>query len=317
MNAPSATRRRIVLGAAALTQTGLPTLLHARTPSHLPMMIDRTTAPSTTVSGSARLRTYATPDRGKTPIVFLHASVCDSRMWHHEIATLGPTRRIAAFDRRGFGETKAVHETFANVDDTIAVMDVLKIDRAVLVGCSNGGRVALDTYFAHPDRVAGMVLVCGAIGGTPEEETEWVNNPQMAAMYACYLEAEKANDSNTLAKITAHVWLDGPHEREGRVGGAVRELFMDMVAKSLVGSQDEDKGFVSESAYANLENVKAPTLIVWGPLDVRDVTRTMKHAAVTIPGAQSLEVPGTAHLPNLERPDLFTPRLTRLVESLD
>ncbi len=281
------------------------------------MMLNRTTSASTTVSGSARLWTYATSDRDETPIVFLHASVCDSRMWHHEIATLGPTRRIAAFDRRGFGETKPVHETFANVDDTIAVMDTLKIDRALLVGCSNGGRVALDTYFAHPNRVAGLVLVCSAIGGTPEEETEWVTNPQMAAMYARYLEAEKANDRNTLAKITAHVWLDGPLEREGRVGGAVRELFMDMVAKSFVGSQDEDQGFVSSTAYANLANVKVPTLVVWGLLDVPDVTRTMKHAAVTIPGAQSLEVSAAAHLPNLERPDLFTPRLTRFVESLD
>ncbi len=281
------------------------------------MMLDRTTTTATTASGSARLRTYATPDSGKTPIVFLHASVCDSRMWHHEIATLGPTRRVAAFDRRGFGETQAAHETFTNVDDTISVMDALKIRRALLVGCSNGGRVALDTYFAHPDRVAGLVLVCGAISGTPEAETEWVTNPHMRAMYARYLGAEQAKDRNTLAQITAHVWLDGPLEREGRVNGAVRALFMDMVAKSFVGSEVEDKGFVSDTAYANLPNVKVPTLVVWGSLDVPEVTRTMKHAAAVIPGAQSFEVPGTAHLPNLERPDLFTPRLARLVESLD
>ena len=280
-------------------------------------MLDHTTSTSATAAGSAQLRTYATPDSGKTPIVFLHASVCDSRMWHHEIATLGPTRRIAAFDRRGFGETKLLHQTYANVDDTIAVMDALKIRRALLVGCSNGGRVALDTNFAHPDRVAGLALVCGAIGGTPEEEMEWVTRPRMRAMYARYLKAEKAKDSKTLAKITALVWLDGPLEREGRVGGAVRALFMDMVAKSFAGSEHEDKGFVSDTAYANLANVKVPTLVVWGPLDVPDVTRTMKHAAAAIPRAQSLEVPGTAHLPNLERPDLFTPRLARLVESLD
>ena len=43
----------------------------------------------------------------------------------------------------------------------------------------------------------------------------------------------------------------------------------------------------------------------------------MKHAAAAFPGAQSLEVPGTAHLPNLERPDVFTPCLTRLAGSLD
>ena len=304
----SPNRRRLVLG-AALT---FPILLHARTP-----MLDRTTATSYTVSGAARLRTYATPATPKTPIVFLHAGVCDSRMWHHEIETFGRTRHVVAFDRRGFGGTKAVKTAYSNVDDTIAVMDAQQVGRAVLVGCSNGGRVALDTYLAHPDRVAGLVLICGAIGGAPEVESEWSTNARMKALYARWLEAEKAKDKATLAKIAAQVWLDGPLEPEGRVGGATRTLFMGMMDKSLVDAEDEDAGFVPNDAYAKLATVTVPTLVVWGPLDVPDVTRTMKHAAATIPGAEGLEVPGTAHLPNLERPDLLTPRIARLVEALD
>ena len=311
-------KRRTLLGASL----ALPTLLHARTrvPARTmnspTMNFDRLGTASTTPSGSAQLRTYATAATGKMPIAFLHAGVCDSRMWHHEFATFGPARRVVAFDRRGFGQTQAVRETYANVDDTVAVMDASKVERAVLVGCSNGGRIALDTYFAHPDRVAGLVLVCGAIGGAPEGDS-WNTDARLKAIYTRWIEAEKAHDRATLAKITTHVWLDGPLEREGRVGGSVRTLFVDMLIKSLAAPEDEDKSVFSDTAYVNLANVKVPTLVVWGTLDVPDVTATMKHAAATIPNAQSLEVPGTAHLPNLERPDLFTPRVARFVASLD
>lgn len=301
----------------ALPTITLPTITRARTTASLHAMdLDRFTTVSTTNAGSAHLRTYATPDTGKTPVVFLHAGVCDSRMWHHEIATLGPTRRVVAFDRRGFGETKSVHAPYSNVDDTIAVMDALKVERAVIVGCSNGGRTALDTYFAHPDRAVGLVLVCGAIGGAPESDA-WERDPRMRALFAHYLAAEKVHDRATLAKVVAHVWLDGPLENEGRVGGAVRALVLDMLDRSLEDAEDEGAGFGPPTAYANLSNVKVPTLVAWGPLDVPDVTTTMKHAAATIPGAQSLEVPGTAHIPNLERPDLFTPRVAAFVAALD
>ena len=43
--------------------------------------------------------------------------------------------------------------------DVAAVVDTLKLDRFVLVGHSMGGGVALTYAGAHPDRVAGLVLV--------------------------------------------------------------------------------------------------------------------------------------------------------------
>jgi pimeloyl-ACP methyl ester carboxylesterase len=266
-------------------------------------------------SGAARLCAHATPDTGRLPVVFLHAAIGDSRMWHHEIATLGCSRRVVAYDRRGFGETKATHEQHAPVDDAIAVLDALAIERAILVGCSNGGRIALDTTIAHPDRVAGLVLVCAAIGGAPESPI-WSEEP-LKSTYDAWLAAEKAKDHATLTRISAHVWLDGPLEPDGRVQGPVRDLYAAMMERTLVDPEDETATAMPDTAYAALPTLNVPTLVYWGPLDVSSVTAEMHHAAATIPGATGVEIPGTAHLPNLERPDLFMPPLEAFIARLD
>ena len=41
------------------------------------------------------------------PVVFLHAAVCDRRMWRAQMAVVGTTHQAIAYDRRGFGETRA------------------------------------------------------------------------------------------------------------------------------------------------------------------------------------------------------------------
>ena len=267
-------------------------------------------------SGAATLVAFATAEAGRPPVVFLHAGVCDSRMWHHEFDALGATRRVVAYDRRGYGETKSVHEPHVPVDDLIAVLDAFGIGRAVLVGCSNGGRIALDTAVTHPDRVAGLVLVCAAVGGAPEDPI-WTTDPRLKAIYDAWLAAEAHKDEAGLARIAARVWLDGPLEAEGRVGGDVRDLFMTMMDRSLVDAEDESLSIHPQTAYAALPGLQAPTLVYWGPLDVSTVTDVMKHAAAAIPGALGFEIPGTAHLPNLERPELFMPPLEAFVEALD
>src|SRR5690348_9944804 len=47
-------------------------------------------------------------------------------------------------------------------DDVACVLDDALVDRAVLIGHSMGVQVALETYRRHPDRVAALVLICGA-----------------------------------------------------------------------------------------------------------------------------------------------------------
>ena len=114
-------------------------------------------------SGKAQLTGV---EDGKGPaIVFLHAGVADKRMWRDQMAAFGGRHRVVAYDRRGFGESRYEPETFSHMEDLRAVLDGLAIEQACLVGCSQGGRFAVDFALANPKRVSKLVLVAPAIGG--------------------------------------------------------------------------------------------------------------------------------------------------------
>lgn len=84
-------------------------------------------------------------------VVCLHAGVADRRSWRPLAPALVGDHRLVAFDRRGFGDTTVT--TPAPVDhvaDLMAVLDALQVDRAVLVGTSQGGRVAMDATLNIP-----------------------------------------------------------------------------------------------------------------------------------------------------------------------
>src|SRR4029453_6485208 len=83
------------------------------------------------------------------PVVFLHAGVADRRMWREQRDAVAERRCAIAYDRRGFGETLHADEPYSHVADLFAVLDALAPSQpAVLVGSSQGGRIAIDATLA-------------------------------------------------------------------------------------------------------------------------------------------------------------------------
>jgi pimeloyl-ACP methyl ester carboxylesterase len=66
-------------------------------------------------SGRAELATEVAGSG--TAVVFLHANVCDRRMWRAQVDGIGATHKAVAYDRRGFGETRAEPEDFSALRD--------------------------------------------------------------------------------------------------------------------------------------------------------------------------------------------------------
>jgi pimeloyl-ACP methyl ester carboxylesterase len=239
-------------------------------------------------------------------LLFLHAGVADRRMWRRQIEVLGNTCQAVAYDRRGFGETCCRDVTFSHVDDLVAVMDRLGLDSACLVGCSQGGRVALDFALAHPRRATALVLVAPAISGAPEPQDF---APEIEARMADLEAAEAAGDIARVNAIEANLWLDGPTMPEARVAGELRELLLDMNAIAL--SHPELTGEIEPpSAYARLGEVNVPALVIWGTLDFPHIEANCHHLVETVPRARGIELDRAAHLPNLEQPD----RMNRLLQ---
>jgi pimeloyl-ACP methyl ester carboxylesterase len=258
-------------------------------------------------SGKARL-TGVQDGKGQA-IVFLHAGVCDKRMWRDQMAAFANRYRVVAYDRRGFGETTYQEETFSHMRDLGAVLDALKIERATLVGCSQGGRFAVDFALAHPKRVARLVLVAPAIGGAPQPD-------DMPEDIEILLEqAEQAEDQkhfDLVNQIEAHLWLDGPRSPEGRVQGSARDLFLRMNIIPLKGTSP-GKDTLATDSFKRLKEIAVPTLVIWGDLDFPHLQERCALLGKRIKGAKSELMPGTAHLPNLEQPKKFNELLERFL----
>ena len=251
-------------------------------------------------SGQARLAVRVAGDGA--PVIFLHAAVCDSRMWRAQLDTVGASNKAIAYDRRGFGETRAEREDSSAVADLLAVIDaVANGASAILVGCSQGGRVALDTALLHPSYVRALVLIAPSVSGAPEP----IHPPDIERLTAELKDAEQAGDLDRVNAIKAHLWLDGPLQPEGRVTGEARRLFLDMNAIAL-RSPPVGSNLDVVPAFHRLGEISAPSLVIWGDLDFPHIQERCRHMAASMPNASRHVLTGTAHLPSLERPTEVT-----------
>jgi pimeloyl-ACP methyl ester carboxylesterase len=232
------------------------------------------------------------------PVVFLHARVADRRMWRAQLDSVGANNKAIAYDRRGFGETRAEKEDFSAVADLMAVIDAMANSTpAILVGCSQGGQIALDATLRHPSYIRGLVLISPNVSGAPEA----IYPPEIKALMARLKEAESAGDLDRVNAMRARLFLDGPLAHEGRVTGQARRLFLDMNAIAL-RSPPTGSNLDVVPAFHRLGEISAPSLVIWGDLDFPNVQERSRHVATMVLNGSRHELTGAAHLPSLERP---------------
>jgi len=268
------------------------------------------------VPGAALAAEFSTAGTG-LPVAWLHAGVADGRMWQPQWEAFAASHPLLRYDRRGFGRTRVLQaQASARHDDLLAVLDAAAWPQAVLVGCSQGGRVALDAALAQPERVRALALVAPAVGGAPVPDDAALTAPVLALSRAIAA-AEQAGDIEAVNALEARLWLDGPGAPEGRVGGAVRELFMAMNAIALRAPDPGSAIEPATAAWERLETIAVPTLVIWGDLDLPHLQARCEALVQRIPGARRVLLPGTAHLPNLEAPARFNAALADFLQTLE
>lgn len=95
------------------------------------------------------------------PIVLIHGFPFSHEMWEPQIAVLQKRFRVVAYDLRGHGESEAGDGQYTLeffVDDLIALLDFLKIQKAILCGLSIGGYIALRAVERNPERIGALIL---------------------------------------------------------------------------------------------------------------------------------------------------------------
>src|ERR1044071_4513330 len=97
------------------------------------------------------------------PVVLLHGSFMTiTNSWTTMIPQLATSRRVIAVEMQGHGRTADIDRDFSYeqlADDVAALLDVLRIPQADLLGYSLGGGVAMLAAIRHPKRVRKVVSI--------------------------------------------------------------------------------------------------------------------------------------------------------------
>ena len=224
-------------------------------------------------------------------VLLLHAGIADSRMWAPQIDALTAAgHRVLAPDLPGFGETPLEPGTIDYVSHAAAQLDAA----AAVVGCSFGGRIALELALARPEHVERLVLVGAGLGS-------WDWSDAAKAGFAEEEEALERGDLAEAAAAQARMWLAADAAED------VRELTEGMTLRSYelqLPVEDDVTGLWPEPpAVTRLAEVSVPTLVVVGSEDVSDIAAMAEKLAAEIPRARLETIEGAGHLPSLERSD--------------
>jgi len=227
-------------------------------------------------------------------IVLLHGWALDRRVWSPQMAPLSRRFRVVAIDRRGFGRSTAPPDLAAEVDDLMVVKKKLGLDRLILVGMSQAGRIVLQFALAHPDSVAGIVLQ-----GAPLDGFLPGPRPEEAIPLSSYVALARAGQLERMKQMwRGHALM--------RAESAPARTCLDQL---LVGYQGRDLIAPEPAPLASiagrLEYVHAPALVVTGEHDARWRQLVGDALAYGLPHARRAIVAGGEHLCNLTHPDDF------------
>jgi 3-oxoadipate enol-lactonase len=234
------------------------------------------------------------------PLVLVHAGIADSRMWEGQLETFAERYRVIRHDMRGFGRTALVDRPYSHHEDLRGLLDRLEVERAHLVGCSLGGGAVLDFALEYPQRVGDLVLVGSAVGGFRPD----IDPPRQ---WDEIVSADEAGDLERISELEVQIWVDGPGRSPEDVDASIRDLVREM---NLIALQNEALELGEEwepepPAADRLPDIQAPTLLIVGDGDQPRVFAAADLLEKELPHVRKVVLHGTAHVPNMERPEEF------------
>ncbi|MDX6552277.1 MAG: 3-oxoadipate enol-lactonase [Gaiellales bacterium] len=234
-------------------------------------------------------------------VVLIHEGVGDSRMWDLQWRTFTERYRTVRYDMRGFGRSALPEEPFAHAADLAALIDELGIARTALVAGSMGGRVALELAVDRPDLVSALVLVAPGLPGH-----DW--SDEMRAYDAAEEQAIEAGDLDAAVELNVRYWVVGSGRAPDDVDPAVRDRVREMQRRAFelqLAAPGADEELLVGDLAARVGEISVPTLVLVGEHDSVDMHRIADGLVAEISGARSERMEGTAHVPNMERPQEF------------
>ena len=239
-----------------------------------------------------------------TPLVLIHSLGTDLRLWDDLIPRLDSTLRLVRFDLRGHGlSTDPVGElTLADFSaDLAALLDHLEIDKAIILGISIGGLIALDFALRNQARVSSLILADTAARiGTPE-------------LWQTRMEALRAHGMAHLADSILSRWFAAdfaarcPTQFQG-----LRTLF---TRNSVAGYTAACAALRDGDLRAEVPQIMVPSLVLCGAQDAATPPDVVQELAQSLPNAHFDVLAGAGHTPPIEQPQIMADQINAFLRA--
>jgi pimeloyl-ACP methyl ester carboxylesterase len=254
---------------------------------------------------------YKEMGQGDPVFILLHGFGASLFSWREVMTPLSVHGRVIAYDRPAFGLTgrpmpgewqgDSPYGVPAQVEMLAGLMDTLGVERAILVGNSLGGTIAMNFALKYPERVQALILVDPAVfnsGGMPGWIKPLLGTPQMNHIGP--LIARRILNSGP--ELLEMAWHDPSKLTPEVVAGYRKPLQIANWDRALWELTKAPGGM---DLPALLSEFNLPILVVTGDDDRIVPTADSIRLAGTLPGAELVIIPAAGHVPQEEQPGKF------------
>lgn len=224
------------------------------------------------------------PTSGRPPLILIHGAGGTLLHWPSEIRRMADGH-VYSLDLPGHGKSPGAGEEriaeYARL--IVAWMEALQIEKAILVGHSMGGAIAIMTSLRYPERVAGLVLV--GTGGR-------------LRVHPKILELAARDETYAQAVEIIGQWAFSPQASPELVALAGKRM-IETPARITHGD------FLACDVFDEMERLKEiqfPTLVICGRDDKMTPEKYSHYLAQEIPSATLELIAGAGHMVMLEKP---------------
>ena len=247
--------------------------------------------------------------RGDGPaLLFIHGFPLDRTIWKHQVATLSGWRRIAP-DLRGMGTSEPGTSPFSMAsyaDDLVALLDRLRVKKAVIAGHSMGGYIAFELLRRYKDRVAGLILV---------DTKAAADSAEGAASRDDVIKLAQDKGAEAVAERMIPVLLgSSTQQTQPQVVQQVRETIGRTPVSGIVGALTAMK--LRPDSTPLLAAIDIPTLVVVGQEDVISPPAVAREMTSAIPSAAMTTISGAGHIAPLEAPTAVSRVIAEFLEAV-
>lgn len=261
-----------------------------------------------------------TSGQGQPVYVLLHGFGASLYSWDAVFPTFAQMGRVIAYDRPAFGLTERPmqwdgpnpYSPEAQVDMLLGLLNHFGVEKAVLVGNSAGGTVAMQFTLAHPDRVSALVLVDPAVyagGGSPAWLRPLLATPQMRRLGPLFARQIETRGM----QLISTAWHD-PAKIPAQTFERYRKpLQVENWDKALWEFTLASRG---ANLPARLGELTLPVLVISGDDDRIVPTAESIRLAGELPNAELVVIEQAGHVPHEERPQTFLDAVSAFINSL-